>query len=114
MASLAELREKRRKLADEQKALEKEYAQAYERELCKARAAVEQKIEDMSDEEKEAILSHMEHTRSSCDDHVAPNGYSSHRERWDCPKCMMIEILNGEHGGRFDFRLAVEIFEVQV
>ena len=114
MATLAELREKQRKMAEEQKQLEKEIKKAYEDELYKARAAVEQKIEDMTDEEKESILSKLEHTHSNCCNGVAQNGYSWSRNRWDCPKCMMMEILNGEHGGRFDFKFSVDIFEVTV
>ena len=114
MASLAELRERQRKMTEEQKKLEKEIAKAYEDELYKARSAVEQKIEDMSDEEKESILSKLEHAYDNCTNGVAQHGYSSYRGRWDCPKCMMMEILNGEHGGRFDFKITVDIFEVIV
>ena len=114
MASLAELRAKQRKMADEQKQLEKEIAKAYEEELYKARASVEQKIEDMTDDEKGSILSRLEHKFENCTNGISQNGYSYHRNNWDCPKCMMMEILNGEHGGRFDFKLTVDIFEVIV
>jgi hypothetical protein len=114
MASLEELRERKRQLAAEQQALDKEYAKAYEEELYTARAAVEKKIEEMTDEEKESILSKLEHTRSSCVEGFSQNGYSHYREHWDCPKCMMMEILNGEHCGRFDFKISVDIFEVIV
>lgn len=114
MASLIELREKQRKMAEEQKQLEKEIKKAEEEELYKARAAVERKIENMADEEKTYILSKLEHTRNSCIEGFTQNGYSWSREHWDCPKCMLMEIFNGEHGGRFDFELSVDIFEVEV
>ena len=114
MANLDELREKRRKMEEEQKQLAKDIAKAYEDELRQARATVEQKIEDMTDEEKESILSRLEHSCNSCVEGESRNGYSWYTERWDCPKCMMMEILNGEHGGRFDFKFTVDIFEVDV
>jgi hypothetical protein len=64
------------------------------------------------DEEKEKILSILEHEYASCRKGYSDNGYDSYRRRWNCRKCMMEEILNGEHCGRFDFKFTVEIFEV--
>lgn len=114
MANLAELREKQRKMQEEQKKLDKEIAEAEANALYEARANVEQKIENMTDEEKERILSSLEHECASCSRGYCENGYDSYRKRWNCKKCMMQEILNGEHYGKFDFKLTVDIFEVEV
>lgn len=76
------------------------------------RNAVVEKIEALTDEEKENILSHMSHSCTSCSDEYPCNGYSAYSGTYRCSKCMMMEILNGEHGGRFDFELDVSIIEV--
>ena len=118
MASLSELREKKRLMEEERKKLDKEIANAEAEELVNARAIVAKKIADMSDEEKRWLIDHTEHSRSSCSDDNIANGFwtACYKDKgsWRCPKCMMMEILNGEHGGRFDFKLTIEIFEVKV
>lgn len=68
------------------------------------------KIDSYSQEQKDFILSLLRHNhrgeKYSCD-----YGYSYYKEYWGCPKCMLIEIFNGEHGGDFDFSFSVEIFK---
>ena len=114
MASLDELREKKRLREEEQKKLDKEIAKAEEDELMKAQRAVSKKIEEMTEEDKQFILDHMKHECNSCTDGFSENGYNWSRGNWRCRKCMMMEIFNGEHGGKFDFELTVDIHEVRV
>lgn len=114
MASLADLREQRRKIDEEKKKLDKQIAEAEAKALDEARGAVADKIYGMSEDEKERILSMLEHECPSCGRGYAENGYDSYRKHWNCRKCMMQEILDGDFGGRFDFKFTVDIFEVIV
>ena len=114
MASLIELREKQRKMEEEKRKLDKEITEAEAKALADAQYVVEQKIENMTDEEKERILSNMKHECGSCIEGFTENGYSYHRGYWKCRKCMMMEILDGQHGGEFDFEFTVEIRKVSV
>lgn len=114
MANLIELRELKRKNEEERKKLEKEIAEAEAKALADAQYKVEQKIESMTNEEKERILSSMKHECNSCIEGFTENGYSYHRGYWKCRKCMMMEILDGRHGGEFDFEFTVEIHKVTV
>lgn len=114
MASLVELREQRRKMEEDKKKLDKQIAEAEAKELDKARGDVADKIYGMSEDEKEKILSMLEHECPSCGRGYAENGYDSYRKHWNCRKCMMQEILAGDYGGRFDFKFTVDIFEVVV
>lgn len=113
MPTLEELRQQRREMDAQKKALDKQIAEAEERELKRKRDEVWEKIEDMSEEDKEYILSHMEHESKHCES-MHDGGWSYSRDRFDCKKCMLMEIFNSEHGGRFDFKLTVEIEEVTV
>lgn len=123
MASLEELREKKRQLESQQKHLEaqqkqldKEIEQAKVIELKRAQNAVSKKIEDMTDKEKKFILDHIDHNAPDCSDYNPCNGfnYSIGGPSWRCKKCMLMEIFNGEHDGMFDFELTVDINEVTV
>lgn len=97
----------------EQKAqLEKQIAEEEKRELARKQQAVEDKIASYSDEEKEFMLKLIEHTRTSCDDENPWNGWDGNRFR--CNKCMLMEILNGQHGGEFDFSFDICITRVTV
>ena len=113
MPTLEELRQQRREMDAQKKELDKQIAEAEEKELTKKRNEVWNRIEEMSDEDKEFILNHMEHSSRACES-MHDGGWSYGRNRYDCPKCMLMEIFNGEHGGRFDFKLTVEIEEVTV
>lgn len=79
---------------------------------------VAQKILTMSEEEKKYIIEHTEHSRSSCSDENPCNGlYSTDHNGqpgFRCPKCMLMEILRGDYGGKYDFKLSFDIFEVKV
>lgn len=105
--TLKELKEQRDKL-------DKEIEELEEAELMKRQKAVSDKIDSMSDKEKQFILDNLNHVCSSCDNgfdyHI--NGWSDIAHKFSCPKCMLMEILNGEHGGRFDFKFSVDILEV--
>ena len=114
MATLAEMREQRRQLEAEKQKLDKEIKEAEAEALASAQFEVEHKIQNMSEKEKQYILSLIDHDRSSCKDGYSENGWSWSRNKWYCRKCMLEEILNGEHGGKFDFKISVDIFEVSV
>lgn len=117
MASLSELRERRRQIDEEAKQLDQEIAKAKEQALIVERERVANKLEAMTDEEKELILKHMRHSRTSCSDDNACNGLYSTRDGqadWRCDKCMLIEMFNGEHWGNYDFKLTVDITRVDV
>lgn len=83
--------------------------------LAAKQTDVANKILAMSDEEKEYIIAHTEHSRSSCSDENPCNGlYSAADNGYRCPKCMLMEILRGDHGGKYDFKLSFDIVEVKV
>lgn len=103
--TLQEMREQRKRL-------DAEIAQAEKEELAKKQKAVEDKIASYSDEEKAFMLKLIEHTRTSCDDENPWNGWDGGKFR--CNKCMLMEILNGQHGGEFDFSFDVYISRVTV
>ena len=105
MAKLDDLTKQKEELEAQIKAVEEEEPRAKEK-------AVLDKIKAITPEKKEMILGLMEHDRTSCSDENPCNGYSYYNDRYRCRKCMLMEILNGEHGGRFDFDIAVEIREV--
>ena len=99
-------------LREQRKVLDAQIAEAEKHELAKKQKAVEEKIASLSDEEKEFILKLIEHTRTSCSDDNTINGWDG--EKFRCNKCMLMEILNGEHGGEFDFSFEVYINRVSV
>lgn len=86
--------------------------------LAAKQAEVEKKISNMSDEEKAYIIAHTEHTCSSCSDENPCNGYHemsyTRSAGFRCHKCMLMEILNGQHGGEYDFHLSFDIVKVTV
>lgn len=105
MSKLDNLRKQKDELEAQIKAAEEEEQRAREKEVL-------DKIEAMTPEKKAMILTHMKHDRTSCSDENPCNGYSYYNNRYRCRKCMLMEILNEEHGGRFDFDIVVEIREV--
>ena len=105
MSKLEDLKRQKEELEAQIKAVEEEEQRAKEK-------AVLDKIKAITPEKKEMILGLMEHDRTSCSDENPCNGYSYYNNRYRCRKCMLMEILNGEHGGRFDFDIVVEIGEV--
>lgn len=105
MSKLEDLKRQKEELEAQIKAVEEEEQRAKEK-------AVLDKIKAMTPEKKAMILELMEHDRTSCSDENPCNGYSYYNNRYRCRKCMLMEILNGEHGGRFDFDIVVEIREV--
>ena len=109
MASLAELKEKKRQLDAQQKQLDEEIRKAEVDARQKAESDVEDKLLCMSDAEKHWLLSHMTHDRASCSDENPTNGYSYANNRWYCRKCMLMQMLAGDHGGKFDFDIDVSI-----
>ena len=76
--------------------------------------AVLKRLDALTEEEKEFILSHLDHSCTSCSDENPCNGYSSYNGTYRCSKCMLIEIFNRAHGGTFDFDFDVTITRVGV
>ena len=85
-----------------------------ERVLREKEGSVLDKIHSLSDEQISTMLSFLQHSRSSCSDENPCNGLSYIAEEWRCEKCMLMEILRGSHGGRYDFRFDVDISKVSV
>lgn len=99
-------------LKAEKKRIEKFIKDEEEKERKLKENAVIDKINSLQDY-RGLILSLLDHTCSSCsDDGFSINGLSEYSGKFDCAKCMLREILYGEHGGRFDFSFDVDIFEV--
>lgn len=90
--------------------IESEIEARKEKERQEKENVVLQKIEALQDK-KELILSLIQHGRTSCSDEHKCNGWDGERAR--CNKCHLTEILNGEWGGRFDFSISVDIWEVR-
>lgn len=114
MASLAELKEKKRLLDAQQKQLDEEIRKAEADARVKAESAVEDKLTGMSDVEKHWLLNNLTHDRSSCSDENPCNGYSYANNRWYCRKCMLMQMFDGDHGGKFDFDIDVNIHRTSI
>lgn len=100
-------------LRKQQQEIEAQIKEEEDAERRKREETVIKKIEALTPTEKEMILSLMKHDRTSCSDEFPRNGYSDYGGKYRCRKCMLMEILNGEHGGRFDFDISVDINEVR-
>ena len=111
--TLADLRKQKEELMHRQAELDKQIKAKEEEELIRLQNENWETIEQMSDEEKEYILSRIEHERSSCSAQYSENGWSESRHKFYCKKCMLEEIFRGEHYGRFRFTLDVVIEEVK-
>lgn len=105
--TLQELREQRN-------ALDAQIAKMEKDELEAAQNRVQNKILSYSEEEKKFMLSLLKHSCGSCKGEYPDNGYSSYNDNWRCNKCMLMEILEGQHGGEFDFDFDVSIYRVKV
>lgn len=103
--TLEELRKQRMEL-------DAQIAEAERKELEDKQNRVIGKIASYSEAEKAFMLSLLKHDRSSCNDENPWNGWDG--ERFRCTKCMMMEILEGKHEGKFDFSFDVTISRVSV
>lgn len=108
---LETLRQKYRALEEERKALGEQVKKLEQERLEQKKAETWDKLENMTDEEREYILGLVPHECASCSRGHSENGWSYSRNRYSCRRCMLEEMFNGEHGGRFDFRLDVVIEE---
>lgn len=81
-------------------------------EIEKKRNQVKAKIESMTEDKKQLLLSMMEHDRSSCSDDNPCNGFLDYTGECICRKCMLIDIFNGANGTDFDFEVDVAIYPV--
>lgn len=62
-------------------------------------------------ENKDFVLSLFNHSRTSCSDENVCNGM--YEGSYRCPKCALIEILNGEHGYNYEPVFSVNIISVE-
>ena len=108
--------------------LEAEEAELYERitkvkeekekirqnELAEKKKTVAKHIQYLR-ENKDIILSLIDHSRTSCSDDNCCNGYITSDGYARCNKCFLIEILNGEWGdGDFEVAFDVNISRTEV
>ena len=115
MSNYEELQKKYEATVAQRDAYAKEAEDLRQQFLAAKQRDVLDRILNMSDEEKKYIIAHTEHTRSTCSDENPCNGlFSASNGGYRCPKCMLMEILNGEHGGKYDFHLHFDIYEVTV
>ena len=116
MATLEELRAKKAELDKQQAEVNKQIEIAQANALIEAQDKAYAKIEALTDEQKDLILSMMKHDRSSCSDEKVFNGRwsASEGDGFRCRKCMLIEMFRGDHGGVYDFDLEVNIHKVKV
>ena len=82
-----------------------------EKELENQRQKAKAKLDKIR-ENKEFILSLLEHSRTSCSDEHPCNGYGSADYGARCKKCHLIEILNDEWGNSFDVNFEITITEI--
>lgn len=99
------------KLKDERRKLDIQIQEEEERLKREKYNNIVNRLNTFSDEQKEFLLSQLNHDRTSCSDKNPVNGLYS-GERFRCRKCMLIEIFNGEHGGCYDFKFNVDITEI--
>lgn len=105
MSSLKELEQMRKEI--DAKIKEKEYRERSHRAIAK--------IDSFTEEQKQYLLSLIEHDRTSCSDtHVVNGRYSRSDGGWRCRKCMLIEVLNGDHGGDYNFTLVPEFYPSEI
>lgn len=63
---------------------------------------------------KEFLLRNIEHSCTSCSDTNLDNGYSTSQGRARCPKCHLMEILDGYwDAGDFEITLSVMLTEIK-
>lgn len=100
-------------LEKEKKEIEEKISKIKEEKFAGRRRRVSEKLSSLTEDQKNFLLSLIDHDRSSCSDENIANGlYSSSNGRWRCRKCMLIEVLNGEHGADYDFTFSVDFEEL--
>ena len=115
MSNYEELQKKYEETVAQRDAYAKEAEELKQQFLAAKQRDVLDRILNMSEEEKRYIIAHTEHSRSTCSDSNPCNGlFSASNGGYRCPKCMLMEILDGEHGGKYDFQLHFDIYEVTV
>lgn len=94
--------------------VKKEKEEIRQRELAEKKKSVAKHIQYLR-ENKDIILSLLEHSRTSCSDDNCYNGYITSDGYARCNKCFLIEILNGEYGeGDFEVTFDVHISRTEV
>lgn len=105
-------------LLAERKEIDAQIEKAKEQEIQARREAVSKKLESFTEEQKEFLLSFVKHSSTYCSDTKVVNGlhygygYSDRDATYDCKKCMLIEVLRGDHGSSYDFSIDVNFWRV--
>lgn len=107
MKTLEEMRAERKALDEQIKAAERQALDEKEKEVMN-------KIQSFSEEQIQFMLSLIPHTHPSCVEGCTVNGYMYDRQKWSCNRCMLEEILRGEHYGEYDFEFSVDIHKVTI
>ena len=104
-ANLKALREKKKEMEDEIKVLE-------EQALTMKKEEEAENIRFLRNN-RDLVLSLIDHSRTSCSDDNPINGYDSDRGYARCDKCHLIEILDGQYDdGDFNVSFNVNISRV--
>lgn len=98
-----------KELIKQKEEIERQIVEEQERIRTEKEKRTLDKINSFTEESKNYLLSFIEHDRTSCSDENPCNGYSYWKNNFRCRKCMLIEILNGDHSGDFDFKITVDI-----
>lgn len=103
----------RKELDNLQSLIENQKQKLHEEELQKRREAVAAKIVELR-KHKDALLSLVSHSRTSCSDENPCNGYGTADYGARCMKCHLIKILNDEWNDEmFDVEFEVRITKVE-
>lgn len=94
--------------------IKKEKEEIRQNELDEKKKKVAKHIQYLR-ENKDIILSLIDHSKTSCSDDNCCNGYITSDGYARCNKCFLIEILNGEWGdGDFEVAFDVNISRTEV
>lgn len=109
MTRKEELEAEERELYEKICKVKEEKEEIRQKELIEKKENVAKHIQYLR-ENKNIILSLLEHSRTSCNDDNCCNGYITSDGYARCNKCFLIEILNGEWGeGDFEVTFDVHI-----
>ena len=105
------LAQRRANLTSQLAKIEEEEEQIRQDELREKKVEAAKKIEYLR-ENRDFVLSLLQHDRSSCDDDHVVNGYG-YDSRVRCRKCFLIELLNGEWGSDWNVEFSVDITPIE-
>ena len=111
--------ERRRMLNERKAALDKEYkeieSESKKLEMLEKQEKKQNAIKRIQflRENRHIILSLIDHSKKDCSDEHPINGYAGEECGGGCPKCKLLEILNGcWEDGAFDVNFSVDIVSI--